>query len=233
MGQPPQWGHFTSRVSVSIIVAAPKSWAPMDRQRSGIADGSCSIRTPCIALPFLRFRVFVLALRGAGSFAPGGCQSPMIRWHVWRVPPLTLARSRRFALFAVALLTVKRNDRPMTIRVKVEDIGRSSRDSRSGSSRGPAFLARFSLSLQRVCLAAVGLRQVREAFGSFGIARGSRHPLGLVGLLPEELGFLHHRPSLIQTTTYYGNRIATPASMTGINVSPHPQQPARVVPAPA
>jgi hypothetical protein len=42
MGQPPQWGHFTSRVSVSIIVAAPKSRAPMDRQRSGIADGSCS-----------------------------------------------------------------------------------------------------------------------------------------------------------------------------------------------
>jgi hypothetical protein len=28
MGQPPQWGHFTSRVSVSITVAAPKSWAP-------------------------------------------------------------------------------------------------------------------------------------------------------------------------------------------------------------
>jgi hypothetical protein len=26
MGQPPQRGHFTSRVSVSIIVAAPESW---------------------------------------------------------------------------------------------------------------------------------------------------------------------------------------------------------------
>ena len=40
-----------------------------------------------------------------------------------RTASLTLARSRRSALFAVALLTVKRNDGPMTIRVKVEDIG--------------------------------------------------------------------------------------------------------------
>jgi hypothetical protein len=42
---------------------------------------------------------------------------------VARTASLTLARSRRSALFALALLTVKRNDRPMTIRVKVKDIG--------------------------------------------------------------------------------------------------------------
>jgi hypothetical protein len=51
---------------------------------------------------------------------------------VARTASLTLTRSRRFALFAVALLTVKRNDRPRTIRVKVEDIGPELR-SRSGS----------------------------------------------------------------------------------------------------
>ena len=48
-----------------------------------------------------------------------------------RTASLTLTRSR-FAFFAVALLTVKRNDRPVTIRVKVEDIGHELR-SRSGS----------------------------------------------------------------------------------------------------
>jgi hypothetical protein len=41
---------------------------------------------------------------------------------VARTASLTLTRSR-FAFFAVALLTVKRKDRPMTIRAKVEDIG--------------------------------------------------------------------------------------------------------------
>jgi hypothetical protein len=45
----------------------------MGRQRSGNADGSCSIRTPCSALPFFGFRVFILlALRDAGGFAQGG-----------------------------------------------------------------------------------------------------------------------------------------------------------------
>jgi hypothetical protein len=64
---------------------------PMDRQRSGKADDSCSIRTPCSARPFLGFKVFILlALRDAGGFAQGGCQSPMIRWHVWRVPLVDL-----------------------------------------------------------------------------------------------------------------------------------------------
>jgi hypothetical protein len=45
----------------------------MNRQRSGIADGSRSMRTPCSALPFLRCRVFVLALRDAVASHQGGC----------------------------------------------------------------------------------------------------------------------------------------------------------------
>ena|SRR5437016_5477075 len=60
-------------------------------------------------------------------------------------------------------------------------------------SGGPSLFVRFSLGFKRLRLAAIRLRQVREALGNFGVARGLRLPLGLVGLLPKELAFLHHR----------------------------------------
>jgi hypothetical protein len=103
MGQPPQRGHFTSRVSVSIIVAAPESWAPwidtIRNRRWFLLDTDALQR-----LPVLRFRVFVLALRDAGNFALGRlpvADDPVAR--VARAASLTLARSRRFALFAEPL----------------------------------------------------------------------------------------------------------------------------------
>jgi hypothetical protein len=103
MGQPPQRGHFTSRVSVSIIVAAPESWAPWidNDQESQMVPARYG--RPA-APPVLRFRVFVLALRDAGNFAPGRlpvADDPVAR--VARAASLTLARSRRFAFFAEPL----------------------------------------------------------------------------------------------------------------------------------
>jgi hypothetical protein len=69
MGQPPQWGHFTSRVSVSIIVAAPKSWPPWidNDQESQMVPARYG--RPAAPSRSSGLGVFVLALRDAGSFA--------------------------------------------------------------------------------------------------------------------------------------------------------------------
>jgi hypothetical protein len=133
MGQPPQWGHFTSRVSVSITVAAPKSWAPWTDNDQETRIVPARYRRRAAPSHSSGFGAFVLALRDAGGFPTG--RLPVADDQVARLArtaSLTLTRSPRFALFAVALLTVKRNDRPMTIRVKVEDIGHELR-SRSSS----------------------------------------------------------------------------------------------------
>jgi hypothetical protein len=54
MGQPPQRGHFTSRVSVSITVAAPKFWAPWidnDQEMQMVPARYGHVQRPLLAFP--------------------------------------------------------------------------------------------------------------------------------------------------------------------------------------
>jgi hypothetical protein len=55
------------------------------------------------------------------------------------------------------------------------------------------FLASLFLGFQNLSLTAIGLRHIQISLRNFDIGRGSGHALSLIGLLTEELGFLHHR----------------------------------------
>lgn len=100
MGQPPKWGHFTSRVSISITVAAPKSRAPWidNDQETQLVPARYGRRAAPSHSSGLGSLSWLCAMPVASH--QGVCQSPMIRWHVWR--------DRLVDLDAVASLCVVR-----------------------------------------------------------------------------------------------------------------------------